>query len=182
MRRSIPHGCVARRLNSPAIRPPRVLPCGRLDTWKCKFVFERTLSPERAISDSPGQRPGVRNNQKIALKGRYKDAGHNRRSFCTAPSGLDKRWPSLPRVPLRCTLGYRILPFQGAMIWQEALQSPIIFRVPWKIVFSPNLCVVPKILSSEYQLYASGKILGTPWSWTKILIFQDTLQQMMMHS
>jgi hypothetical protein len=25
MRRSIPHGCVARRFNSPAIRPPRAL-------------------------------------------------------------------------------------------------------------------------------------------------------------
>ena len=29
---SIPHGRVARRLNSPAIRPPRALPCSRLDT------------------------------------------------------------------------------------------------------------------------------------------------------
>ena len=27
-----PHGCVARRLNSPAIRPFRALPYGRLDT------------------------------------------------------------------------------------------------------------------------------------------------------
>ena len=52
MRRSIPHGCVARRLNSPAIRPPRALPCGRLDTSKCEFIFERTLSNVSFIAKS----------------------------------------------------------------------------------------------------------------------------------
>ncbi len=46
MRRFIPHGCVARRLNSPAIRPSRALPSGRLNTWKCKFIFRRTLRPK----------------------------------------------------------------------------------------------------------------------------------------
>ncbi len=30
-----------------------------------------------------------------------------------------------------------------------------------------------KILSSEYQLYACGKILRMPRSWTKIFILQE---------
>ena len=36
------------------------------------------------------------------------------------------------------------------------------FRPPCKIAFSPNLCVIVKILSSEYQLYACGKIFPMP--------------------
>ncbi len=31
-----------------------------------------------------------------------------------------------------------------------------------KMVFSPKLCVMLKILSSEYQLYACGKIFRMP--------------------
>jgi len=38
-------------------------------------------------------------------------------------------------------------------------QSILVLRVPWKMVFLPKLCVALKILSSEYQLYACGKIL-----------------------
>ncbi len=38
----------------------------------------------------------------------------------------------------------------------------LIFRVPCKIVFSPNLFVMQKILSSEYRIYACGKIFRMP--------------------
>ena len=49
------------------------------------------------------------------------------------------------------------------------------YRPPCKIAFSPNLCVIVRILSSEYQVYACGKIFPMPWYWTKMLIFQGTL-------
>jgi hypothetical protein len=41
------------------------------------------------------------------------------------------------------------------------------------MIFSPNLFVMLKILSSEYQLYACGKIFRMPRSWTKIFILQE---------
>ena len=41
-----------------------------------------------------------------------------------------------------------------------------------KTTFSPKLCVMLKILSSEYKLYACGKISRMPWFWTKILVLQ----------
>jgi hypothetical protein len=41
------------------------------------------------------------------------------------------------------------------------------------MIFSPNLFVMLKILSSEYQLYACGKIFRMPRFWTKIFILQE---------
>jgi hypothetical protein len=35
-------------------------------------------------------------------------------------------------------------------------------RLPWKIAFSSNIYVMVKILSSEYQSYACGKIFLMP--------------------
>jgi len=43
------------------------------------------------------------------------------------------------------------------------------------MIFSPNLFVMLKILSSEYQLYACGKIFRMPRFWTKIFILQEAL-------
>ena len=44
------------------------------------------------------------------------------------------------------------------------------------MAFSSQLFVAREILSSEYQLYACGKISLTPRFGTKMLIFQGTLQ------
>ncbi len=41
--RFIPHDGVTRRLNSPAIQPPRAWSCGRLAPSKCKFIAEWAL-------------------------------------------------------------------------------------------------------------------------------------------
>jgi len=46
------------------------------------------------------------------------------------------------------------------------------------MVFSLKLFVTLKILSSEYQLYACGKIFRVPRFRTKILISQGTLKLM----
>jgi hypothetical protein len=43
------------------------------------------------------------------------------------------------------------------------------------MLFTPNLFVMLKILSSEYQLDACGKIIRMPRSWTKIFILQEAL-------
>jgi len=43
------------------------------------------------------------------------------------------------------------------------------------MIFSPNLFVTLKILSSEYQLYACGKIFRMPRSWTKIFISESRI-------
>ena len=39
------------------------------------------------------------------------------------------------------------------------------------MIFSPNLFVMLKILSSEYQLYACGKIFRMPRFWDENLYF-----------
>ena len=41
------------------------------------------------------------------------------------------------------------------------------------MIFSLKLFVMLKILSSEYQLYACGKIFRMPRIWTKIFILQE---------
>ena len=41
------------------------------------------------------------------------------------------------------------------------------------MIFSPNLIVMLKILSSGYQLYACGKIFRMPRFWTNIFILQE---------
>jgi hypothetical protein len=38
----------------------------------------------------------------------------------------------------------------------------ILFSVHPETVISPDICVILKILSSEYQLYACGKIFRMP--------------------
>ncbi len=42
-RRSIPPGCVARRLNGVTIRTPRALSVGRLDVQKREVIISRAL-------------------------------------------------------------------------------------------------------------------------------------------
>ena len=42
-----------------------------------------------------------------------------------------------------------------------------------EMLSSPNLFVMLKILSSEYQLYACGKIFRMPRFWTKIFLLQE---------
>jgi hypothetical protein len=47
-------------------------------------------------------------------------------------------------------------------LWNNQHKYPQGYRELCKIAFSPNLIVAPKILSSEYQLYACGKIFLAP--------------------
>jgi hypothetical protein len=51
---------------------------------------------------------------------------------------------------------------QGTTDTEEAGRFLDSIWEPCKMAFSPNLIVAPKILSSEYQSYACGKILIAP--------------------
>jgi len=49
-------------------------------------------------------------------------------------------------------------PFRIVILWF----TQKLIRAHPETVFLPDLCVILKILSSEYQLYACGKILRMP--------------------
>ena len=56
---------------------------------------------------------------------------------------------------------YKNAPFRSKLNpWQQARQA--LFSAHPETVFLPDLCVMLKILSSEYQLYACGKIFRRP--------------------
>jgi hypothetical protein len=61
---------------------------------------------------------------------------------------------------------------EGVFAWFDTALS----GASCKMIFSPNLFVMLKILSSEYQLYACGKIFRMPRFWTKIFSLQEALR------